>query len=431
MATTAEWWVGGKKGYLAPCSQAQLWALWYVDKQRGLGLTNDDLRKAVQKVGGGAPSDSIVSRYCKIFEADKAWHPGKKQEGAKRPGPKVEFTPQKKLCVAKAAMAIKAGNIEPTVDMVVARTPNASLNPKTGAPFDKKLILEVFRTMCYDEDPEDPWCHEVPLSKTALSPDMEALRLTWGKTLKDMDYTAGWFSQHVIWTDPCSTIVPRNARQAFDQEQSRKGKGKRWISKSSKVQSKNQRAPPYTGKQCQYGDKRMWWFIVLSRGVVRLVLMGDNNEWTQNGDGMATFVDRLPAVLDDMFGADTAKPRVIFSDRGPGFYQTSQGIITNRYKDALSRHGFRTWAGDDAKWQPPDVPDVLLHETVAAWVRKYFRAHPWKFGKCQETNVARFRRTLKACEEYINAAYKVRDLCYSFPRRIQELIDAEGKRLKY
>ena len=103
MSSTPDWWVDGKKGYLAPWSQAQLWALWYVDKQRGLGLTNDDLRKAVKKVGGGAPSDSIVSRYCKIFEEDKDWHPGKKQEGSKRPGPKIQFTPQKKLCVAKAA----------------------------------------------------------------------------------------------------------------------------------------------------------------------------------------------------------------------------------------------------------------------------------------------------------------------------------------
>ena len=105
-----------------------------------------------------------------MFEEDSEWYPNKKQAEGKRPVPKVRFTQQKKRCVASAAMAIKEGGVEPTVDMVIARTPSASLNPDTGRPFDRKLILEAFRTLCYDDDPEGPWCHEIPHSKTAHKP---------------------------------------------------------------------------------------------------------------------------------------------------------------------------------------------------------------------------------------------------------------------
>ena len=115
-----------------------------------------------------------------------------------------------------------------------------------------------------------------------------------------------------------------------------------------------------------------------------------------NGVSMARrapFVKRLPSVLDDMLSADALKPRLLFIDRGPGCYQTSQGLITKQYKAALSRHGFRTSVGDDVRWQPPAVPDVFVHRTVAAWVRKCFWAHPWQLITSQESNVARFRTT--------------------------------------
>ena len=98
--------------------------------------------------------------------------------------------------------------------------------------------------------------------------------------------------------------------------------------------------------------------------------------WEQTGQGMATFVAKLPAVLDKMLGDQVKKPRMVFSDRGPGFYQASTGRIVHAYKDALDANGFRPCAGEEAKWQPADLADMLMHETVAAWVRRYFRVHP-------------------------------------------------------
>ena len=87
------------------------------------------------------------------------------------------------------------------------------------------------------------------------------------------------------------------------------------MSKDSKVHARNQRASPYSGKQAQWGDEKAWWFVVLTRGKVKLVNMG--TEWQQTGKGMAQFVDKLPGVLDQMLGRDAAKPKICLTDRGP------------------------------------------------------------------------------------------------------------------
>ena len=72
-------------------------------------------------------------------------------------------------------------------------------------------------------------------------------------------------------------------------------------------------------------------------------------------------------------------PRVVCSDRGPGFYQSSTGHIVGAYANAAKEHGFRPYAGSDASGQPPDVPDVLPHETAVAWLWNFTSPWPpWK-----------------------------------------------------
>ena len=89
-------------------------------------------------------------------------------------------------------------------------------------------------------------------------------------------------------------------------------------------------------------------------------------DWQQTGVGMAEFVDRFPTALRNILGAGEALLRVIASDRGLGFYQSSTGHICKAYAEALNKHNFRPFATEDASHQPPDVPDVLPHETGSA-----------------------------------------------------------------
>lgn len=119
------------------------------------------------------------------------------------------------------------------------------------------------------------------------------------------------------------------------------------------------------------------------------------------------------------------------SDRGPGFYQSSRGIIVDAYHKALTAHGFRPFAGEDGKWQPPDLADLFMHETVAAWVRRYFRKNPVVKSYDLATNRAAVVAGLNACQRHINKEYDVSGLCSSLPRRITELLAAKGDRLKW
>ena len=132
----------------------------------------------------------------------------------------------------------------------------------------------------------------------------------------------------------------------------------------------------FAKKQKSKGDQKIWWMIVVSRDKVKLHFLGE--AWEPTGSHMASFVKELSGILDKMFGKDVSKPRVLFTDRGSGMYQETVGTINEDYRKAVHKHGFRTFAGDDASWQPGDLSDLLMHETVAAWAAKFFKNHPLK-----------------------------------------------------
>ena len=331
-----EWWVSGKKGHLAPWAQAVVWALVKVDAMRELWLTDDEIAACVTKVGGGRhdhPSRTAISGWRHIFQQDPQWYPGKTdQEGAK-PGPKKLLTGQKAVAIARCAMALKKSGDEPTVALVKEKCPDATWNPDTEAPFTDKYILEVFKDRCHDDGSIQPWRFVNPLQKTALPDWLKTLRRNWAQRLLAEGAHDWWFHRHCLWVDPCYNILTTSQRQKFDQAQAKKGKGKRWMSDDTRPYSRNLKASPFGGKQKQFGDRKLWWFVVMSRGRVHVEVMG--HKWRQTGKGMAEFVERLPEVLQEMLHQPDTLPRVICSDRGPGFYQTSTGHITIQYAGAV------------------------------------------------------------------------------------------------
>ena len=319
---------------------------------------------------------------------------------------------------------------EPSAALAKEHCPLAALNPQTGEAFTDKVILEVFKTRCYDEGSNIPWSREHPLQKTVLPDFLMELRAEWAPDMlaNDMPIPA-WFLRHCVWVDPCYNILSVTRRQVFDMEQASYGKRTRSMSKDKKRYSRNGRSSPYGGKQKQFGDVKLWWFVVLCRGRVHIEVMGP--DWQQTGVGMAELVDRLPTALRTMLGDGEALPRVIASDRGPGFYQSSTGHICKAYAEALSNHSFRPFATEDASHQPPDVPDVLPHETAVAWIRTYRKKHPFSRRGSLDDQETALRTMLAECTEHINASYDVEGLCHSFPRRSQELVDNGGGRLRH
>ena len=426
------WWTSGKQGHLSVWSQSLLWALIRVNDELDLEMEDAQLASFVTKVGGGHPLKASIGKWRRRIDVDPEWYPGKTSDvECEKPGPKPLMDEQSKRSIAQCAMQVK--NIdkkEPSAALMKELRPVATLNPQTGEAFTDKVILEVFKTRCYDEGSSIPWSQEHPLQKTALPDFLIEWRAEWASDMLANDMpTPGWFLRHCVWVDPCYNILSVTRRQVFDIEQASYGKRKRWMSEDRKRYSRNGRSSPYGGKQKQFGDLKLWWFVVLCRGRVHIEVVGP--DWQQTAAGMAEFVDRLPTVLRKMVGVGEALPRVIASDRGPGFYQSSTGHICREYAAALGNHGFRPFATEDASHQPPDVPDVLPHETAVAWIRTYLKKHPFSRTGSLDDQETAVRAMFAECTEHINASYDVEGLCRSFPRRLQALVDNGGLRLRH
>ena len=58
-------------------------------------------------------------------------------------------------------------------------------------------------------------------------------------------------------------------------------------------------------------------------------------------------------------------------------------------------------ARDDASTQPPDMPDVLLHETAVAWAKSFFRKHLLSKGGGIDATHAKFKAFLRERAMYI------------------------------
>ncbi len=124
------------------------------------------------------------------------------------------------------------------------------------------------------------------------------------------------------------------------------------------------------------------------------------------------------------------KPRRCFTDRGPGLYNSLTGEIVEAHHAALTRHGFRAFAGADGTAQPADLADFFLHETVLAWVRKWFRKHPFKAAENVGTNYNLCLERLQECEDHINQHCEVDRLCHGAVKRLAKLRDMKGARMK-
>ena len=207
----------------------------------------------------------------------------------------------------------------------------------------------------------------MPIAKKALSPMQIQLRLDYALEELRQGFDAAWYFRNCIYMDPNYTILTINPRSTFDIKQASKGTRKRrWISPDKKYSSRNLPSSRFAGKQKSKGDRKVWWHTILARGLIHFEYSGSS--WARTAVGQAEAVAKLEAVLKGkMLGEDVALPRVVVTDRGPGFCSPS-GYFCNQYRDALHRHGSRPYVGADATKQPGDLADCWPHERVMSWV---------------------------------------------------------------
>ena len=135
----------------------------------------------------------------------------------------------------------------------------------------------------------------------------------------------------------------------------------------------------------------------------------------------------LSKVVNARF-PNPSKPRVVFTDRGPGFYTTAMGRITPEHKQALASGGFRAFAGDDAAHQPGNISDIFLHKTAVAWIRFLLSQSLPKKPRAETREDFGVRS--KVATQKANANYVAGGLCKEFPHRIAELVRTEVLKLK-
>ena len=249
-----------------------------------------------------------------------------------------------------SAMAAKRNrDDEPCVAAVVHACPAATLNPQTKKPFCDKTIRGVFTTECYDFDPEHPWKFQLGSQKVYLPQQVKDHRLDMARYILRYGQASAWWAQHVVWFDPCASIIPGTQKQYDQMRQACKGR-KRYISDNAKLYSPNLQGPPTALKQRQWEGTKVNWFMVLARGVTHVEVMP--SDWALNGKGLALFADRLPAILHRMLGIDARIPRHAFTDRGTGMYNPV-GKVVHEYADAMERAGSVCTGGLTPRGSPP------------------------------------------------------------------------------
>ena len=136
---------------------------------------------------------------------------------------------------------------------------------------------------------------------------------------------------------------------------------------------------------------------------------------------------RVRAALNVRFQGTTA-PRVLFTDRGNGFFDSGTGAITSCYRSALKEHGLTSFFKENAAVQPGELQEIMLHETAVAWTRQ--RLAKTRPKQAWSETLEAYRSRLKTCAAYINDNYNVEGLCHDLPTRVRDLDEAEGDRIR-
>ena len=379
----------------------------------------------LKKQDGCSPSSNAVKQLFVKVDADADWFPGKANYDDV--GALPVMTGQQRMALARCAMTMKKNGIEPTYGKVVAACPKAALNPKTKRPFSKHSVYLIFQEDCYDDDPFLPWVNKARYSKTALTLEMMERRRKFADYISALHHNNAWFFNNLVWTDLCNSIVPLIEKKANEMALARKA-NKGWISLGSELSSENSKGQAEALKQRSWNTMRIWWFPMLARGKLHVDVF-DENFPGETPAGAAELVAKVRSALNVRFQSSASQPKVLFTDRGRGFYFTNSGAITKEYKQAFDLNDLQAFMGDKAIRQPGSMQDFLLHETAVSWLRHRLAQSTPK--KCWAETRQDYGRRLKRCCEEVNNDLNVEGLSRQLPKRLKMLTDSGGDRLKY
>ena len=196
-------WLNAPEDRLCGREQAKAWALrevWRADGKGKHGMLTfiaSKLQKTKDSLPqGDPPGVSALSEFFEKIDDDPNWFPGKHSEATR--GPKRILRGVKVTALKNAVKRLRADDDEATYSEMVARCPEATRNPDTGEPVDKKLIYRFFREECHDEGASDYWDHVTRVAQAALDGPAMARRIAFGNHMSTLRHTAAWFCNNVV-----------------------------------------------------------------------------------------------------------------------------------------------------------------------------------------------------------------------------------------
>ena len=262
--------------------------------------------------------------------------------------------------------------------------------------------------------------------KTALTGEQMEKRHAFALAVEKLKITPQWYFNNVVWTDLCNSILPLSEKKATEMALARKG-SKGWCSDGCELSAIKLKGRKELLKQRSWDTRRVWWSPFLMRGRLHVTVFDDAFP-REVPEGAKMLVPKIRAAINLRFPGATSKPSWVFVDRGKGFYNTGTGKITNEFKEALRDSRLKAFWGDDASVQPGHLQEMMLHETSVSWLR-YRLAQTLPAREWEESS-GDFASRLRRCCADINEKLDVDGLCRAFPKRIAQLKENQGGRLK-
>jgi len=321
--------------------------------------------------GGGRPSGRAIKAIWTKAKQDGQWSLG--EAPANQGGRPPQITKGQKQAIANKAMGLKEELMAPTPERVRISMPRTSINKTTKEFISNSSMQRVFKTMCYDEQEDDPWqFRNAPQQDCLTQEDFPARVKTADHILKNVTKAAAW---NFVAIDPCFALLPMLEGKAEHMKIAAMG-NKKWMSKKSARKGANLRAP-HTAKSQKEACKVVPWTPVFARGRLKLVVLTDKGAKLTNSDSAADFVRHtLPGVLASMKKEWkwSTIPRVVLHDKASYFVNNKRDCLNDNFAAGLRAGGFTSWVScggaSDCKWLAGHLGDFYLHETVVAHVRR-------------------------------------------------------------
>ena len=395
--------------------------------------------------GGGHPQPRAVQKLVARC-SQPGWYPGQRTEARQGAGRPATFSEHQLNEVARVGMDLKRRRIRPTPRNVRARLPNLVVNKDTQQLMSNRTIQRVFATRCYDETPDDPWQFLACPSQDVLAEYLKPLRVACAKYILQNLTARTWYSYVSI--DPCYTLLAKSQERMEEQQIKAMGKVK-WMSKASRRENINLRAPATVGSQNGGDVTRVDWTPVFARGKVVIYVVDEEKAKEDprlptkltDSFNMKKFAEHvLPQILQSMkakYGwADL--PRTVVHDKASYMVTNPHQRLNHAFAEGLRAGGFRSWVGGDGsevtKWLVKKWSDVYMHETLIAHIRRLLD-NDFACRRLYETR-GQFVQRMQQVETHLNSpgfaavgGGGLLALAKSLPERCEEVIKRSGGRI--